>query len=392
MNFTFTEKIWKDKRPKSAKGSGVAKALKLVANTTRKNATAMNATEVQAANDALTALNNAYSTASAKIKKDTKDKKRDEITGLISGWVREIANALKELREQGYALKVEKVQAMYYDTYNGNRDVMLVSHAAALSAKATLDQSGTTPSSRDLQSWMGSVRDFSKFASKQGIASISIPEAKQIRVTDVAMPPDVKANKVKVKQLMALCEEFAKAIKRGTKDLGASVSDLKAVDREFKGILVEYKRILTGNKKHIADAKRLEATTKNAAGKAKAAAGLSHDDLTDKIDGVKQLVALIVQIAKAVSDKTAENAALHFDYRKSDGDLAKRQKLFRAMDGYDAKTHGEVITKAQNNLQVNIRRVTIPLGEAGRQIDRSKRLLSDVPNLRGFVDKIPNMK
>ena len=391
MDFTFSERAWKDKRPKSAKGSGVASALKVVAATTRKNVTAMNGPEVLAAKNALTALNNAYSTASAKIKKDKKDKSRDEINNLIKGWKREIDSGLQDLRVRDYAVKVEIVQAKYYESYNGIRDRMLQFHAAALTARQKFSTDQEVPSGALLQNWMGSVRDFSKFASKQGIASVSIPEAKLIRVTDVAMPPDVKTNKTKAKELMVMAEDFAKIIKRGTKDLGAGVGDVKAADRELKGILADYKKILAANKKQIADAKRLDGMAKDGAGKAKAVANMPSEDLDEKLDAVKRLVDVIVKIAKAISDKIAENTALHFDYRDGSGDLAKRQKRFRDMDGYDTKDHGDVLVKAQTNCQLGIRRVTVPLANAGRQIDRSKRLLSDVPKLRGYIDKIPKM-
>lgn len=379
MAFTFSVKVWKKERPSEAKGSGVAEAIEAVVKAWAKKPDAMNEKEAEEAKAALEGLTKAFGVAQGKIKAD---KKTADIKSQINKWLLECSAGQKDLATRAYQIKVQKLQVAYTAGYDSTRDRFVKSHDAARLAKAAFDRDpNQLPENKDLQNWMGGIRDMSKMCSKEGISAMSIPEAKLVKVTDVTLPGDVAAMKAKAAELMTWCEVWAKALKRGARTLDAGLDDSKAIEKELKAILADYEVVTGKNKPLIAAASALATNTAALADEIKR-------EIVAKNTDAGLFKRISADLKRHIKDHTTLDTVVrdtHYTYREGTGDLAKRQKVFRAMPGYDASTHGKIIEQAQGNVQVGVRRVTIPLGEAGRQIDRARRHLQESTSHRGYV-------
>ena len=381
MNFTLTKRIWERERPSCCKGSGVAAAIKAIDSGASKAAAVMTSTETAAAKKAIDKGIDALDLAVKKSKKDKKDYSTFE--RLVGIWRKEYTDGLAALTARNYALKVENVQQVYDSSYSGTRDDFVAAADAADTAMRTYQGDPTQlPSAKDLQIWMTKLRDFNNIASKQGITGLTNPNVKLIRVSDIVLPADLKANKARAKTLMQQCEVFAKAIKKGTKNVGDSLGDSAAVDKAVKKLLNAYKDVLKTNKEQTVEATKLAAQSKALAGQIKT---LVQQEATTRIDKPDLLNQARKKIAAALKDVRDRNVALHQRYRVSGGDLSDLAADIRKTDGYDVKKHGSIIEKGQSNCQLAIRLVTLQVSEGDRQIERINRFMSASSSLRGYL-------
>jgi chaperonin cofactor prefoldin len=379
MAFTFSVKKWRKERPSSGKGLGVAEAITALEKASGTPVGRMAADEVKTAQAAVKDMLDAFGKAKTEIKKSKDDQ---SVISSIDTWMKECRDYQEELSRRVYGISVEKLQAKYDESFDYNRTEFLKAYAAGRSAFQAFQRDGVTvPPESQIQKWMGSIRDMAKMASKQGPAEITIPEAKSVRVTDIRQPADVKQIKTQIAELSAWCDAFAKEVRRRAKTLGNSLDDSKAIEKELKEILAEYQKISRDNKQLVATAKQLAGTANQLADRVKQEIGVGNTD--HRL--FTQIGTLIKTTTKSVSDTRAAVETLHQTYREGGGVLARRQKSFRAMEGYDQKTHGAIIEKAQSNVQIGIRLATLPLGEAERQLDRARRFMTESTNHRGYL-------
>ena len=387
MAITITANSWKKDRPKSAKGSGVAKAAGAVDKACRKAVTAMTEPETVAAASAVEGLKKALKVANTKIKADKKAKDRSKILGLVAGWIGECDDYAKDLIVRRYRIKVEKLTTVYHDSYGVTRDILLAAHTAAKAAATQMASTGAVPAANDIQKWMGAARDANKLSSKQGIVGMSLPEAKQVKVNDVPMPGDVKATKAKVKEVITWCEAFAKAVKRGAKGAGAGLGDVKAIEKELKNILIEYRKVEANMKPVIAKTKTLAQTTKGLADSVKT--GIGQPTVDESL--FQRLSSSLEQAAKELIQASNDVESINVTWRKNSGPLARQQSDFRQMAGYDAGKHGKILEKVSSSAMLGIRRATLMHGEARKQVERSVRLLDSSTSHRGYAATIPKV-
>lgn len=387
MPITITSKKWEKARPASAKGSGVAKATVAVGKACSKAVNAMTEPETVAAGKAVDGLKKALGTANAKIKADKKAKDRSTILGLVKVWIGECDDYTNDLKDRRYLIKVEKVTAEFHRFYGGMRDRLLVAHKEAKAAETKMASTGVVPTAKNIMSWMTAVRGAAKVTSKQGIVGLQLPEAKQVKVNDVPMPGDVKVTKAKVKEVMAWCEVFAKADKKGAKSAGAGLDDTKAIEKELKNILVEHKNVAAKMKPVMAKSKSLAQKTKGLADMVKSNIGQAEVD--NRL--FQKLSSSLGQAAQEYNQATDDVESITSTWRDNRGALARQKSDFRNLPGYNEGKHGKILIKVTESGMLGIRRTTLLLAEAKKQVQRSVRLLDSSQSHRGYAANIPKV-
>ena len=387
MAFSFSVKTWRKERPKSAEGSGVADAIGKVEKAHKKGVDQLSDQEVSVATDALRQLKSAFGVAKKKIQADKKEKDRSKILGLIQGWVIECETGEAALRQRAYRNMVQRVQDAHHEDFQRAYDTFTPRYNAAEQAmRAYNNDNSVVPQDKDVVNWMADVRAMGTKSTVDGLKKLSTaPEAKQIKLNDVQMHPKCGEVQVKVKNLHTWCEIFAKAAKRkvkGTADNAPATG--KIADREFKNILLEYKQVHADNKALIARAKKLETTARQLADRIETEIGNGNTDSTlfGKIN------AALKKVAEELDKADKDMIDIHQTYRESSGDLSKRTKRFKTMEGYDSATHDKPITEAMNSAMMGVRRVTLPLGQGRTEIARAKRLLESSTSHRGYASGI----
>ena len=191
MAITLTEKMWKANRPASAEGSGVAKALKLTDAHCRKAPAGMSLAEVGSALTAVEALSKALKLAQEKMKGD-KSKEASKTSPLMSGW-------MAECTAFAYDVKARKVGIKFAEAFAESKALVDTQHADAQSAHQLMIRGGAPPDNKSIMKWMATIRDVGKMTGKDYVTHLStVPEAKEVKVTDVAMPPGQKATQAKL--------------------------------------------------------------------------------------------------------------------------------------------------------------------------------------------------
>ena len=151
MAITLKEKTWKSSRPKSAEGSGVAKALKLTDKDCAKAPKVMSLAEVVAGLAAADALSTALKTAQGKMAGD-KSKEAGKIVPLMVGW-------MKECTDFTYDLRVRKVGLRFAEMFAESKVTVDEHHAQARSAHQLMLGNGGMPENKRILTWMGTARD-----------------------------------------------------------------------------------------------------------------------------------------------------------------------------------------------------------------------------------------
>jgi hypothetical protein len=377
MAITLTEKLWKSTRPKSAKDSGVAGALAGTDKHCKKAVAAMTATEVEAAGKAADALDLALKTAQSGMASDA-SKEAKAAVPLIKGWRSECADYKKELTLRMYAIRVEIVTKVYKETFDNQKLIF-----DALYAKARLAHQGQAqPAEKDILIWMGGVRNMAKIATRSFIPNIpGLPEAKMVKPEDVSMPPGVKEVKPKLDELTAWCTNFAKAANRDARGAAAGAGDTSAVDKAVKSLMDDYTQVEGLMKQVIKAAEALAAEAKTLADRIKTEIGKGSKDGAM----FKDFGADIKRLAKGYHDIDDDVRTINITWRESTGDMAKKNGALKIMAGYDEARHGAVLTQRTTSNMMVIRRATLPLSEASRQIDRARRQMQGSNDMRGYL-------
>lgn len=369
MKITLTKKYWQANRPNTAKGSGVAKAIDALKPHINADTGAKSEKDIKEASAALDMLAKCLDAAEKKLK--TEKKKHANFVSELAIWHKEIQVARGALADRSYMLRVASVQATFDESYAQVAEKFTTSWDACQKAeKAYQRDNQTLPSSAQLQIWMGSIRDMARFLSKQGLANFQKDYDNAIKLSDIKLPSDIARKKSDLKDMTGQCEIFAELIKNGTQNAGASLGDTKAVDRQVKVLTNAYKEIVAKNKKMEASAKRMARQVKEVAENIKAFAQGGQGRAENLSTSAKNIVSDIKAIAADIEKLRNENVALHKTYRENDQPLARMGAAIRNMDGYDEGTHGKIMVDTQSNCQVAIRLVTLPLGEAERQLKR----------------------
>jgi hypothetical protein len=385
MAFTFTVKKWEETRPTKAKGSGVAKGITAVAAATRKQATAMNEAEVETARKAVDQLVDAFDVATGKLQ-SSRDTKAMAAKRAITDWRKECTDYLDDLKKRLYAIRLQKVVTTYNALYVENRDKLVSAHAAASNSRQAIARGGAAPENKVVMDWFNAARDTIKFCSKTEIQKLHIDGVPKgaVNFADVPLPPDLSTTKAKIKELSDWCTEFAKGAKRAGRAAGAGLDDSQAVEKELKAILDQYGRVEQEMKPIIQRATQLAALAKQKTDAMKAA--IQQGTTDERV--IKPLTTDVRNIRLEVERLDAEVARVNSSYREGNGAIAQRASAWRKMPGYDATRHGQILTKRQEAAFMGIRRATMPIAEARRQVERAKDLMSKSTNHRGYAGAI----
>ena len=374
---SFTVKAWRDVRPKSAKDTGVAGAIELVAKAYAKDVPAMSQAEIKVAKAALEGLSSALAKGKKAIDEDTKDKDRTAALALIEKWQKEIKTLTAELAmNAAYGIRLVAVQEEYDKQYQRLKtDVDTYHYAAALH-----NRNATRPSDVDLQRYLVAVRDGGNICSKQSIPNV-LAEAKTIKVADINLAADVKLTKTKIDQLMDWCTAFAKLGKTDARNRAAALDDTVAVEKAIKKVMDSYTDVERDMKALITQTKQQATLGQQLADKTKAAIQQGN---TDK-DFFANLVKAIKVVATALKKCDDDLRTIGDQWRTSSSPIGTLVSACRKVAGYDEATHGKLMIDRMQANQMLIRQVSIPLGDGTRQIERAKRLLTESTSHRGYA-------
>ena len=381
MGLTLTVKKWKETRPSSAKDSGVAEAIAGTLKDCSKPVASMTVDQVAAALTAVNALDKGLKTALEKMASD-KGKDAAKATPLIKGWRTECADYQQELAGRSYKIKVDLVSNKFNETFATAKQDFDEAYAAAKAARLSVASGKAAPLDKVILNWMGQVRTMSAMTSKGFVPKMDgIPEAKLVKPEDVPLPTGVKEVKPRIIELTAWCTEFAKAAKKGARAAAAGVGDSTAADKELKGIMADYQTVESKMKALIQKATALAADAQALADEVKREIGKGNSDA--KL--FKRIGGDIKRMAKEESDFTDEVKNINISWREAGGDIAERAAALKKIEGYDEKRHSPIILQRMQANMMGIRRATLPLGEASKQIDRAKRLMQGSNNHRGYL-------
>jgi hypothetical protein len=372
MSITLTVSAWKKVRPKSAEGSGVAKALAVTDKDCKKDPKNMTSAEVSAAVTATEALKKCLKVAAEKVEKDKKDASSQKAVPQIYGWI-------VECTAFTYQLKARAVSLKFAETFKDAKDRVDKEYLECERAAKVVATGGPLPSDKALINWMSTIRDAGKMTGKDFVTKMSIPEAKEVKVSDVTMPDGQKETQAKLEKMTVWCTEMAKAVKRGARAAADAAPDVSAVDKEVKAILAAYQACEDKMKPLIKAANQLEAASKVLADAIKKASVAKQSD--DKL--YKQLGQDYKSMRRDQMAMTDDVKTINISWRESTGDIAKRSSAVRKEAGYDEKTHGGLITQRMQSNMLGLRRATLALGASGIELDRAERLAKNSNNLRG---------
>lgn len=378
--FSFNVAEWKRVRPKEAEGSGVAAAIKAFVNVVQKDVGAMNTAEVAKARKATEAVVSAFDLGLSKIKKN--DMPAQKAKTSIATWKTECAVYLQELQNRDRAILVEPVQREYEKLYQAARDNVLAAHAAAKQAAAAVQAGGPMPENKFTLNWATVARNSLKMCTKTHIKEIGGIGMERIKVEELYLPRDLKDTKTKIDEINTYLTFFAKEAKRTTRTSKDALDDTKAVEKELKGILVEFDKVdalmkplikrstdLANQAKATTDAiKKLSTTPGNQA------AFAPH-------------IAKLKLLRAELDKQEAQMRAANHTYRERDGKLAKRRDEWKKMPGYEAK-YGDIVLKRQEACFMGVRRVSVPVTEGKRQVDRAKDILARTPAHRNLASQL----
>jgi uncharacterized phage infection (PIP) family protein YhgE len=381
MTFTFNAAAWKNVRPKSAEGSGVAAAIKEFTKVVQKDVGDMNTAEVEKARKATQAVVKAFDTGLGKIKSN--DPKAPAAKKAIGGWKTECENYLRTLQQRDYAIHLSKVQAAYEHAYRDARNNVVQAHAAAKQAEAVRHGSGDLPENKLLMNWAGVARNSLKVCAKPDIKKMQGIGMEQVRVEDLFLPKDLKDTKAKIDEINQILTVFAKEAKRTSRAAGAGLDDNKAVEAELKGILADFDTVDGQMKPVIRNATAVANEAKSIAETIKRLIPTRTDPVAfqPSINRLKELVPELDQLEQDVKD-------INFTYRESTGKLAVRKTNWKKMPGYNEAAHGKIVTKRQEAAFMGIRRATVPITEGKRQVERARDLFKKSPSHRGYAAAI----
>jgi hypothetical protein len=373
MSITLTVPTWEKTRPKSAKGSGVAKALAVTGKDCKKDPKTMTSAEVKSATTAAATLRSCLKVAADKIEADKKDASAQKVVPQIYAW-------MNECTQFTYELKVRVVSLKFAETFSPMQDQANKHYVDCARAVKALREGAQLPSDKDLTHWMGTIRDAGKMTGKDFVSRMSIPEAKEVKVSDVTMPAGQKDTQAKLEKMTEWCIEMAKAVKRGARAAANAAPDTTAVDKEVKTILAAYQVCEDKMKPLIKAASQLDVATKALADDIKKASLAKQTDekLFKKLgQDYKAMRKERVLMVDAVKD-------INITWRESTGDIAKRASAVRKDPGYDEKVHGTVIAQRMQSNMLGVRRATQALGTSDTELDRAERLAKGANNLRGY--------
>lgn len=372
MSITLTVSAWKKARPKSAEGSGVAKALAVTDKDCKKDPKNMTIAEVNAAVTATEALKKCLKVAADKVEKDKKDASSQKAVPQIYGWI-------VECTAFAYQLKARTVSLKFAELFKDAKDRVDKDYLECAQAAKVLATGGQPPSDKALINWMSTIRDTGKMTGKDFVAKMSMPEAKEVKVSDVTMPDGQKETQAKLEKMTLWCTEMAKAVKRGARAAAAAAPDSTAVDKEVKAILAAYQACEDKMKPLIKAASQLDAASKELADAIKKASIVKQSD--DKL--YKKLGQDYKSMRHDQVAMTDEVKTINISWRESTGDIAKRSAALRKEEGYDEKTHGALIIQRMQSNMLGVRRATLALGASDTELDRAERLAKNSNNLRG---------
>lgn len=376
MGITITEKAWKSVRPKSAKDSGVAGAIKGTDKACSKAINSMNASEVDAAGKAVDALDLALKTAQAGMASDKSDEAK-KAAPIVKGWRTECTDYKKDLTARTYALKVEFVSAKYKEIFDNQKKTFDVHYAAARLAS----QGQAQPADKDILNWMGAARDMTKIATRSFIPNMSaVKEAREVKPEDVTMPPGVKDVKPKIDEIAAWCTTFAKQAKRDARGGAAAAGNVTAVEQALRSLMDDYTRVEALMKPVIRRAEVVATDTKDLATRIKRAVEQKSKD----VPTFKGFAVDLKRLQKEHDDLDELVRTINYTWRESGGDMAKKNVALKKMQGFDQARHGAVSTARMQSNMMGIRRATLPLSEASKQLDRARRDFQ-ATDMRGYM-------
>ena len=374
MAITLTVKIWRASRPASAEGSGVAKALELTDKHCAKAATAMSLAEIAAGVTAAEALSKALKLAQGKMAGD-KSKEAAKTSPLMPGW-------MAECTAFAYELKARKVGLKFAEVFAESKAQVDTQHIEAKSAHQMMIGRGAPPDNKTIMKWMTTIRDVGKMTGKDYVTHLSgVPEVKDVKVTDVAMPAGLKDTQAKLADMTKWCTDMAKAVKRGARESSAAAPDTTVVDKRVKALLAGYQDCEGKMKPLIKQAEALGKASNTLADEVKQQITTKATDNTV----FKRIGAQFKQLSADVKQADDLVTKVNITWREGTGQMAKDRAALGEVPGFDIKTHGAVLMQRMESNMLGVRRATLSLGGCRAELERTKRLMSGSNNLRGYL-------
>lgn len=376
---TFSVSGWRKVRPSAAKGLGVADAIGDVDKALKKKPSDMSKAEAKKAEVALDALKSKLDTARSKINQDKSGKKDNKpAIDLIEKWIKECETEKTNIAGSlGYKVKVENVQEKYDEEYKKIREDVTTWHAAARDHV----RNNTFPTDIDLQRMLTAARDAGKICSPTYIKAMKIPEAKAVDPKDIVFPDTMDMTIAMTNDLTKWGVAFSKEGKRNARAPVANLDDNIAIEKAIKDVMNAYTRTEAAMKQIIKDSNTLSATAKSIADRIRQE--IDNGNADEKL--FKGLARLIKQTANAIEAKEQDMKNEGDQWRTSSSPTGKLVAKVNGMDGYDKNTHGKLLVDRMQANQMLIRRATMPLAEAQRQIDLAKLHLNGSTSHRGYA-------
>lgn len=363
--FSFDKKKWEKHRPSSAKASGVAKAIKDVESSCPSQVSSIRDERgFQAALDALNALQEAFATATGKLKP------KDDSTGileLIGTWNTEINDYRRDLQQAFDEWKLNLCSAEAERLYE---EMLVQMNVSIEQCKKQIKQvekdvaAGKEIDAKrlavDLQSYRTQVRDAAKFCTKNGkvdkLKFNDLVRKYAVNPADIPLPATAKH----VKARMDLLEESADQLS----DLVDQAYDRTPIPdgqftRQAKSLIAAYKRVRTTHKSQATQAKKiLDAATK--------VASICKDG---KMGDTSKLLVTLQKVAESFLKLDEQSLGLQYETRDGSGKIQTAYSSLVNQQGFPEDLNDRLRDQRASVFDA-YRTVSITLGKAQNQLGR----------------------